>query len=110
MNQKIKEQLGEFISVDASYLKTKYYNTPRNQYLIRFANGVVFKSYDTIIGVKLFTNQSIKLYLDPKHDNYTATTNYYTNQFTNMGVAERRKAVERGYNNLFTEIKVMSLN
>ena len=62
-----------------------------NQTVIEFDNGTVFKSYDSIIAIKL----NDKVYLG-KNWNYSKTTNLYRGQFLNEGVAETRQKIQDG--------------
>lgn len=110
LNKLIGKMLGQFKNVEnmESY-KTRGSYVP-NQYLISFENGTVFKSYNTIIAAKVRHNGLFYLFLDPKHDMYSYTTNNYTNQFTGMNVKERRNAIEKSAYSCYDRINVVNLN
>ena len=83
----LQRELGKFVSV--SNMAGQSGNVP-NQFIIKYENGTIFQSYESIIAVKCNG-----LYLTDKHD-YSATTNKYCLQFTNYTKKERNQGLENG--------------
>ena len=74
-------------------LRTKGGNPAANQFVISTHDGQFFQSYNTMIASKNW-NGDVQL-RDGYWDNYSATTNYYLNQFLGTsGIAEIRDRVE----------------
>ena len=76
-----------------STLQTKGGNAAVNQFVINTHDGQFFQSYNTMIASRNW-NGDVQL-RDGYWDNYSATTNYYLNQFLGTsGIAEIRDRVE----------------
>ena len=83
----LQRELGKFVSV--SNMEGRSGKVP-NQFIIKYENGTIFQSYESIIAVKCKG-----LYLTDKHD-YSVTTSKYCLQFTNYTTKERKKGLEEG--------------
>ncbi len=83
----LQRELGKFVSV--SNMEGKSGKVP-NQFIIKYENGTIFQSYESIIAVKCKG-----LYLTDKHD-YSVTTSKYCLQFTNYNKKERNQGLEEG--------------
>ena len=86
----LTKKLGKFISVENTPSRNGY-NTAPNQFEIRFENGRVFQSYNTLIAVRM----GGELYLTESHD-YSNTTSAHTTRWTGYNTAERRAGLKRG--------------
>lgn len=64
-----------------------------NQITIRCEKGTIFQSYDSIIAVRLRTDD--KLYLTDKYD-YSRTTSKYLNEFCGYTAGEIKKEIAEG--------------
>ena len=83
----LQRELGKFVSV--SNMDGQSGKVP-NQFIIKYENGTIFQSYESIIAVKCNG-----LYLTDKHD-CSVTTSKYCLQFTNYTTKERKKGLEEG--------------
>ena len=88
--QELMQKLGKFQKVENMTSNNTYRAVP-NQYELKFENGYVFQSYDSLIAVLLHG----ELYLTDLHD-YSVTTNKYANQFTGRNCKERREGLKSG--------------
>ena len=73
----------------------KSFNSRRevpNQFILKFENGEVFQSYESIIAVK-FNDGAVFL---GEHWNYSRTTQKYRNEFLRENTAETRNKLEIG--------------
>lgn len=66
-------------------------NEVANQFDVEFDNGSLFKSYNSIIVIKL----GQKVYLGNNWD-YSKTTGIYRNQFLGEGIEETREKIKTG--------------
>lgn len=64
----------------------------KNQFIIKTDKGLVFQSYNTIIGAKV----DGKIYLDSANWDYSVTTGKYRNIFLNETKAETEKKIQSG--------------
>lgn len=89
-------------------------NDVANQFIIVDGSTEVFQSYDSIIAkrspklitksilddngkcVDTYIDTELKIVLDERYWDYSATTGKYRNQFLNEGIAETRKKIESG--------------
>ena len=88
--KEVLSKLGNFRDVEN--MTSSNGNDVPNQFIIRFENGRVFKSYSSIIAVKVFDD---KTYLTD-HWDYSATTGRYRNDFLNCSIAECRSKIKSG--------------
>lgn len=88
--QEIKDKLGKFIKVEPIILPRSG-EAVRNQYKVRFENGNLYQSYDTLIGIRT----GGKLYLTRSHE-YSTTTSKYCREWCGYSGEERRKGLESG--------------
>ena len=72
---------------------TKFGNPSKDQVIRHESAYSEFVSYGTTIARK-FTDGSIQL--DENYWDYSATTGNYRNKFLGEGIADTRKAIERG--------------
>ena len=79
--------------------------TVANQYTIKFDNGTVFQSYDSIIAVeirqKVKGDYKIVTYLTKDWD-YSTTTGKYRNQFLGENKKETQAKIDNGTYKLLT--------
>ena len=94
MKNLIMNSLGEFKSVCNLDGKP-------NQYVLRFENGRIFQSYESIIVVEFFYNSELpeninnKIFLGEDW-NYSRTTSKYRNMFMNRDLKWCRDAIKDG--------------
>lgn len=88
----IMSALGSFVSVRNTESRNGYGTAP-NQFLLKFENGTVFQSYDSLIGVRIYGDS--KLYLTNNHD-CSNTTSGYCGRWCGRKCAERRKMLKDG--------------
>jgi len=67
----------------------------KNQIVIRFKNGRLFQSYDSIIAVQLYQGGKKLTFLSKKW-NYSVTTGKYRNQFLNEKKKETESKIRSG--------------
>ena len=82
----LSDKLGAFVSVRNGASRNGYNKAP-NQFIIKFAGGVVFQSYDSLIGAYI----NGRYYFTKDHD-YSNTTCLHTKK---MVWYDRRGAQER---------------
>lgn len=88
---KLFVSLGNFVSVENAPSRNGYSKAP-NQFIIRFTNGSLLQSYDSIVAGKLGNTR----FVTKKHD-YSATTNRFVSQYLGgMRLDERRRAIKNG--------------
>lgn len=88
---KLFVSLGNFVSVENAPSRNGNGKAP-NQFIIQFANGSLFQSYDSIVAGKLGNTR----FVTNKHD-YSPTTNRFVSQYLGgMRLDERRKAIKNG--------------
>lgn len=93
MKKEIMSALGAFKSVSN-------FDAKPNQFEVRFENGHMFMSYDSIIIVSFFYREEIgehsnKVYLGDDW-NYSRTTSKYRNKFLNRDTEWFKKAIKSG--------------
>lgn len=88
----ILKRVGSFSKAEA-LRSTRTGSAVANQVVIRCEKGVIFQSYDSIIAVRLRTDD--KLYLTDKYD-YSRTTSKYLNEFCGYTAGEIKKELEKG--------------
>lgn len=88
--QQLMEMLGPFKSVKNAPSRNGYSQAP-NQFDIRFQNGVVFQSYNALVGARI----NGRLYFSGYHD-YSNTTSRHTKAWCGYTAEERRKGLEDG--------------
>ena len=86
----LSDKLGAFVSVRNGASRNGYNKAP-NQFIIKFAGGVVFQSYDSLIGAYI----NGRYYFTKDHD-YSNTTCLHTKKWCGMTAEERRKGLEDG--------------
>lgn len=86
----LKSMLGNFVSVENLPSRNGCGKAP-NQFLVKYENGNIFQSYDSVIGAKI----NGTLYLNNKHD-YSNTTCGYCKRWTGLTAQERRKGLKDG--------------
>lgn len=87
--KELAEKLGAFRRVKNAPSRNGY-NTAPNQFIIRFANGVVLQSYDSLVAVKMDNGEIL---FGADHD-YSATTNRFVKEFSGRTASERRQMLE----------------
>jgi len=86
----IKKRLKGFANI-SNFTSSRSGSEVANQFLVDFDNGSLFKSYDSIIAVKM----KGQVYLTDAWD-YSTTTGKYRNQFLGEGVQETREKIKNG--------------
>ena len=95
----LKKRLKGFAKIEN--MESPSYNggTVANQFIIKFDNGCVFQSYDSIIAVEIEEKvrgeqgYKKKVYLTKDWD-YSKTTGKYRNQFLGENIAETREKIK----------------
>lgn len=88
---KLFVSLGNFVSVENATSRNGYGKAP-NQFIIRFTNGSILQSYDSIVAGKLGNTR----FVTKKHD-YSTTTSRFVGQYLGgMKLDERRRAIKNG--------------
>lgn len=87
--KKLMKQLGNFVSV--KNLPSRINGTAPNQFELTFENGVVFQSYESLIGVKM----NGKKYFTALH-NYSNTTSGYCTRWCGYNAKERKEKLMNG--------------
>lgn len=82
--------LGKFVKVENAPSRNGYGKAP-NQFIIRYENGTIFQSYETLIGAKINGH----LYLTNSHD-YSNTTSGHCGRWCGFNTKERRKGLTDG--------------
>lgn len=67
-------------------------NDVPNQFIVKFENGTVFQSYNSVICVCI----NRKVYLDKKTWDYSKTTGKYRNEFLGEGKKETEQKIKSG--------------
>ena len=96
--KELSEKLGAFRRVRNAPSRNGY-NTAPNQFILRFANGVVLQSYESLVVVKMDNGE---LLFGTDHD-YSMTTNRFVKEFCGRTASERRKMLENGEATLITD-------
>lgn len=91
MNTEILNRLGEFKTM-GQMISKRSGNPIRNQFVLCFEHGTMFRSYDSNVGVCL--NDGSK-YIDTIFE-YSRTTSKYTNQFFNTTPRELIERIHDG--------------
>lgn len=99
MTTDILNKLGEFKS-STQMVSKKSGNPVRNQFVLYFENGLLFRSYDSNVGIRL--NDGSK-YIDAVFK-YSRTTSKYTNHFFNTTPRELTERIHDG------DIVIIDLN
>lgn len=86
----LKSMLGNFIGVENLPSRNGCGKAP-NQFFVKYENGNIFQSYDSVIGAKI----NGTLYLNNLHD-YSKTTSGYCTRWTGLTAQERRKGLKDG--------------
>ena len=86
----LMHELGKFLRVENAPSRNGCGKAP-NQFIVRYENGTVFQSYQTIIGAKINGH----LYLTGSHD-CSNTTSGYCGRWCGLCVKERRKGLADG--------------
>jgi len=73
-------------------LKTKYGNTPRDQFIRNINEYSIFFSYNAPIVAK----KDDKILLDSSKWNFSNTTGFYRNQFLDESIVETKKKIKSG--------------
>lgn len=89
--KELSEKLGAFRRVKNAPSRNGY-NTAPNQFILRFANGVVLQSYDSLVVAEMDNGE---VFFGSDHD-YSATTNRFVKEFCGYSAPERRKMLENG--------------
>lgn len=77
----------------AESMESSNRNTVANQIIIKFDNGLVFQSYDSIIAVDFFEKDKRQMYLTDKWD-YSVTTGKNRNIFLGETRAETEAKIK----------------
>ena len=96
----------EVLEALGKYITTNNMDTPKggkaaNQFEVYYENGVVFKSYNSLIAVKFGNHENIpeefnnKIVIGSDYD-YSKTTNKYRCMFLDEYIAETRKKINNG--------------
>lgn len=86
----LSAKLGAFVSVKNGASRNGYNQAP-NQFIIKFAGGEVFQSYQSLIGAYI----DGRYYFTRNHD-YSSTTCLHTKKWCGMTAEERRKGLADG--------------
>lgn len=91
----LKKRLKGFARI--SNMQSPAYNgdTVANQFIIRFDNGRVFQSYQSIIAVELDSDKGTQTYLTDKWD-YSVTTGKYRKIFLGETKKETEEKLKTG--------------
>lgn len=87
----LMKRLGNFISVKNLPSRNGQGKAP-NQFELKFENGRVFQSYESLIGAILYTGE---VCFTDKHD-YSNTTVLHCNHWSHTNTAQRRTGLESG--------------
>ena len=82
-------KLGNFVSVENTESRNGYGQAP-NQFEIRFENGRVFQSYQSLVAANIHG----QLYFSGYHD-YSNTTSRHCGQWCGYSTKERRDGLEK---------------
>ena len=82
--------LGTFNKVE-SMTSPRTDDAVRNQFKLKFDNGTMFQSYDTIIGARIGS----QLFLSSSHQ-YSKTTSAYCTRWCGMNGREREAGINAG--------------
>lgn len=85
--------LGNFKSVENTPSRNGYGKAP-NQFEIRFENGKVFQSYDSLIAVKMNDG---RIYLTESHDCSNTTSGHVGRWLGGIYTKERREGLRDGW-------------
>ena len=86
----LRRKLGKFITVEN--MKTNKGTIVPNQFLLTFENGKMFKSYDSVIGIKI----DGWYYFSDKHA-FSRTTNRFSTIFCGVDKRTRESRLESGF-------------
>ncbi len=86
--------INELPTVENFYSERSGKEVP-NQFKIRTKDSIIFKSYSSIIAVKMLDGSN-RIILDKNKWDYSVTTGKYRNQFLNEGIAETREGISNG--------------
>jgi hypothetical protein len=97
----LKKRLKGFAKIENMERPSYYGETAASQFIIKFDNGCVFQSFDSIIAVEIEEKvrgeqgYEKKVYLTKDWD-YSKTTGKYRNKFLSEGIAETREKIKSG--------------
>ena len=87
--KELTKKLGAFRSVKNAPSRNGE-NAAPNQFIIDYANGVVFQSYDSVVAVKMKNGE---LYFGSDHE-YSVTTKRFVKAFSGHTNSERRRMLK----------------
>lgn len=87
----IYKKLGSFIRVENMTGRTG--DAVKNQFILKYENGEVFQSYESIIAVNIWNDN--KYYIG-KHWDYSTTTGKYRSEFLKCDKKELQKMLKNG--------------
>ena len=89
--EELSEKLGAFRWVKNAPSRDGFRTAP-NQFIIRYANGTVLQSYDSLVVAEMDNGQ---VFFGSDHD-YSVTASRFVRAFCGYTTTERRKMLENG--------------